>query len=260
MADLMWIRHNLDAADGRRFTLLRLKAGYEAHGFYWAMLKPLYKSSNCYPFATAEDKQILASALHVDVVTCERLIDAIIECNLLQMVDGCLVSERISEELEDSKELTKKRKKAGSLGGQASAKQRHSKRVAKSTTDRQTVQTVQTDSTDRHNNNGVVSEKVLIGNAPNSPKDKLPKELQDFFISRGKVECFHNVFLSEEEYKTRTDKHGIEAVEAAIKEMSDWSISLDISTKTNVPGWKSYRQKRDHAKTLDNLIKRRQAA
>lgn len=101
------------------------------------------------------------------------------------------------------------------------------------------------------------SEKQLIGSAPESEKDKLPSPLQEFFKSRGKIECSLNVWITEKEYSRLTQKWGAERVEKAISEMSEWSVSLDISSKTNLPGWKSYRQKRDHAKTIDNNLSRK---
>jgi hypothetical protein len=141
MSDAQWFRHDLDAADGRRFTMLRLKGGYEAHGIYWALMKYLYKSSNCYPFATADDKQVLASCLHLDVLTLEKHIKYFIECNLLEINDENLVSEIVKDELFEQNNLRKKRIKAGSKGG----KQKASNAIAK--LKQNVAQTIQTDST-----------------------------------------------------------------------------------------------------------------
>lgn len=144
MSNPHWFRHDLDAADGRRFTMLRLKGGYEAHGVYWAFMKYLYKSGNCYPFATADDKQVLASCLHLEVTELETYIQYFIECDLIEIYEGNLSSETVERELFDQKNLRKKRIKAGSKGG----KQKASNAIAK--LKQNVAQTIQTDNTE-HN-------------------------------------------------------------------------------------------------------------
>lgn len=149
--DLLWFRHDLNTADGRKFTMLRLKAGYEGHGIYWALVPHLYRASNCYPFATDMDKQLLASCLHLEVSKLIEFIDTCISCeNLLEIVDGCLRSERIEQELDTRQGISKLRAKSGSKGGKqkasklvANAKQTPSKDVAIQT-DRQTDNNKQT--------------------------------------------------------------------------------------------------------------------
>lgn len=108
--------------------MLRIAAGYEAHGIYWALIPHIYKYENRYPLANAKQKEALASLLHIDVSLLESTIQHCIECeNLLEMVDGYLTCDRVREELERHEDLSEKRVFAGRLGGQASAKQRASK-------------------------------------------------------------------------------------------------------------------------------------
>lgn len=108
--------------------MLRIAAGYEAHGIYWALIPHIYKYENRYPLANAKQKEVLASLLHIDVVLLESTIQHCIECeNLLEIVDGYLTCDRVKEELEHREDLSEKRVFAGRLGGRASAKQRSSK-------------------------------------------------------------------------------------------------------------------------------------
>lgn len=130
-----WIRHNLDAHRGRRFVQLRLIGGYAAHGIYWAILEQLYKYGNKYPLANAKQREALASELHITVAQLEEFIDQCTECEkLLEIVDGCLQSDRVGEELERQRNLANKRKKAGRAGGLAKAKQVLSNEKAKPAT------------------------------------------------------------------------------------------------------------------------------
>ena len=87
-------------------------------------MKPLYKADNKYPFATEEDKKVLADNLKIDVETFSRLITACIECKLLEEKGGVLSAPRVAEELASQGKLAKKRRKAGKIGGKQSASKR----------------------------------------------------------------------------------------------------------------------------------------
>jgi len=99
-----------------------------------------------------------------------------------------------------------------------------------------------------------LTERALIGDPPETDKDKLPEALQELFKSKGRIECFHNVWLSQDEYDRLNQKWSNTELSEQMRHMAEWSISLDASSKTGIPGWKSYRQKRDHAKTINRHL------
>lgn len=103
-----------------------------------------------------------------------------------------------------------------------------------------------------------LSEKALIGYPPQSDKDKLPEALQELFKSQGKIENFHNVWITRAQWDRLASNWPIDELNNAMRQMAEWSNNLDVSIKTKVPGWKSYRMKRDHARTMDNLLKRKE--
>jgi hypothetical protein len=113
-----WFKHEYNANLSRRMVLLRLKWGsYEAVGLYWAVIEIIYASSNCYPFALAEDKQVLSKCLDVDLELLERFFACCFACDLLEIRDGNLWSRKVSEELGYEQELSKKRAISGRKGG-----------------------------------------------------------------------------------------------------------------------------------------------
>lgn len=144
--ETLWFRHDLDTAEGRKFTMLRLEGGYEAHGIYWRLIPHLYKSSNRYPFATIPQKRVLADRLNLELAALEKFVALCIECeNLLKIEDGYLCSDKVAEEIENRQKISKKNAESGSKGGQANATKALKRNQAS---------TVQTDSTeqDRTNN------------------------------------------------------------------------------------------------------------
>lgn len=260
MSNTHWFRHDIDAADGRRFTMLRLKGGYEAHGIYWALMKYLYKSSNCYPFATTDDKQVLAASLHIDVSKLETFIQQCIECELLQILDEKLFSEVVKTELGEQKTLRKKRTNSGRLGGLAKASKRLAlakQNVAQTdSTDRQ-YNTIQTDSTVISNNSSKnKSKKIQIGDPPTPENDLIPKPLQELFKSQGKDWQVKNVWLTEAECERLQKRWGTENLCKGMDSFSKWSLNTNINLKTKLAGWESFRHLRDHASALNNLLKR----
>lgn len=178
-----WIRHNLDAHRGRRFVQLRLIGGYAAHGIYWAILEQLYKYGNKYPLANAKQREALASELHITVDQLDEFIDQCEECEkLLEIVDGCLQSDRVGEELDRQRNLANKRKKAGRAGGLAKAKQMLSSEKAKPATVRNgTVR-----------NNTIQNNKRALSSAdfsfpPKLDNDQCRKLLDDFIQHRSEI-------------------------------------------------------------------------
>lgn len=126
----------------------------------------------------------------------------------------------------------------------------------------------------KRENTGKVFEASLIGQPPvvkkvvkpsamQGGKDyvtyegaELPQALQDLFKAQGKIDAGLNCWLTEREAQNLFDQFGMAIVDWAMWEMFKWSISLDVSKVTNKPGWKTYREKRDHAATIRNIIKR----
>lgn len=182
-----WFRHDVGTESGRKFRMLRMKGGYEAHGIYWAVASELYKSSNCYPFATAEEKKVLAESVHLDVEKLENFIQQCVECeNLLKIVDGKLLSPRIEEELASQRRLTKKRRIAGSKGGKISSSKRQARLEQNSskgqpiTIQDNTIQDITGHNKTTHTSKGALSSADFVFPEPLS--NSKCKELVDEYI------------------------------------------------------------------------------
>lgn len=256
-----WFRHNIDAAQGRRFVMLHQAGGYKAHGIFWALVPYLYKYENKYPLANAKQKEALAYTLRISVEELDQFIQWCIECeNLLTLSDGVLSCDRIADEFAYRSELSEKRRKAGTKGGQANAKQKGSKRFDTSKQNQAQDNTIQ-DNTIQNNTKKKKGESKLslvpIASPPSKENPQLPDELQSWFREQGYEEAAPNVWLEPGTLeKIRKIPNFGPYVDEALELLYRWSISHDISPKTNKPGWYTYRQKRDHRATLINQIKR----
>lgn len=100
------------------------------------------------------------------------------------------------------------------------------------------------------------SRKLDVGSAPTSEHPDLPTNLTEMFRAAGKGEFVTNVWLFEKEVQRLVEQYGELQVDWAIKRLYEWSISLDISSTTKLPGWHSYRLKRDHARCIRTQIER----
>jgi len=97
----------------------------------------------------------------------------------------------------------------------------------------------------------------FIGTEPVAGDGALPPALVALFESQGKEEAYKNIWLTEAQFDALSKRYGEDRVDWAAKQVTDWSLSLDVSAKTNLAGWQSYRLKRDHAAVLRNQILRR---
>ena len=66
----------------------------------------------------------------------------------------------------------------------------------------------------------------------------------------------NHVFMTRQNWEKINSRYGEDITNWGLEEMYKWAISLDVSPTTGKPGWKSYREKRDHASVLINTIKR----
>jgi hypothetical protein len=98
---------------------------------------------------------------------------------------------------------------------------------------------------------------AFIGTEPIAGDGLLPPALRALFESQGKEEAFRNVWLTEAQSDALIKRFGDDRVTWAGKALTDWSLNLDVSAKTNLAGWQSYRMKRDHAGCIRNQILRK---
>lgn len=97
----------------------------------------------------------------------------------------------------------------------------------------------------------------FIGTEPQPGDGALPPALVALFQSQGKEEAYKNVWMTEAQFDALTKRFGEDRVNWAGQQLVDWSLSLEVSNKTNLAGWQSYRAKRDHAGCIRNQILRR---
>lgn len=253
-----WFRHDANASDDEKLMLLKKEFGLEAKGLYWEIIEFLCSQSDpTFPETLLCDRICAGSA------TALRAFQKMIELQLLHKKGERIYSKRLNFERERLENIRSK-------NSENAQKRWKNQKVKSDATAYAPAMPPQCDlsRSDQSrseykkkkgkNNPKGISASIPIGDEPTADKPGLPPELINFFISQGKEEINTNVFLTLTEVDKLRAKWGPDIFAYAVKEMGRWSVNLDINQKTNKPCWVSYRAKRDHAATIENLLKRRQ--
>lgn len=129
MVAIKHFRHYYNERDNKHVSELLRKHGATGYGVYWYVLERLYFNVN--RELLYDDNQVMLMAMDVGISKrkLRKIMKTMLENNLVQYQEisparGMLTSERVELEANEILEMQRRRRKAASVAGKASAKAR----------------------------------------------------------------------------------------------------------------------------------------
>lgn len=117
--DAYYFSHDANAHTDPKILKLRMALGWEGYGIYWAIIENL-RNQETYSICESEF-MFLTLSLAIDEAKLKQMLSKCLEVNLLEIVDGKVLSPSLLRRMERADEIRNKRKIAGAKGGKAKA-------------------------------------------------------------------------------------------------------------------------------------------